>query len=106
MKREFRYEIVDREIYLSASARAAGEKAFGRPAGLSLAPDACFWPESRRRSEWALPPVGVSGDSVARGLSRSKRTKALPDGVAPAAHPARPRTIGGRFCLTDRDRLS
>jgi len=37
MKRAFRYAIVDRKIYLSASARNAGEIAFGRPSGLNLA---------------------------------------------------------------------
>jgi hypothetical protein len=51
MKRTFRYAIVDRKIYLSASARNAGEIAFGRPSGLNLAR-----PADRGEAERASPP--------------------------------------------------
>jgi hypothetical protein len=49
MKREFSYAGVERKIYLSGSARTAGEVAFGRPAGLDLAPPSAPSRGSKRR---------------------------------------------------------
>ena len=35
MNSDFRYPLTDRKIYVSSTARDAGEQAFGRPADLS-----------------------------------------------------------------------
>ncbi len=49
MKGTFRYPITDRKIYVSLTARAAGEEAFERPADITARPLSATKPVAAKR---------------------------------------------------------